>query len=449
MTRNITCILTMFLNGLLATAAIASEEASFGGMVVTRLTEKQVKLVEMEYGEPCGVYVKAVEPMSLAGRTGVRPGDILISVKMPGDEEFYPIPPDWDDMAAFCEETRASDKVRLLILRKEGDAWKQVDCRLGAPLAKTKPKDSGDDSEGKGEGCVVNSKGFSFASGDPKNVVEKALDGSPLTRRDVDIFGSVMAWSFGARLTEQQKVVVRNSLIESWSKLPSDQVQPFRKGVLGVPDMLSKLPADKREQLRVSFAAAFLQTAEQTPNDPLARLVRTISGNTRNIVAGAGTDAELSQQDVDALLEYLAFRTQIQTGRPVTMTVQQRAAFTKMVVAHYEEAGGPERKQLSLMDRDWGRLRAHWAAAQAAQQQALTRQWQQAYAQRQVAASRPAYPANWYNTTPSGTMSQGSFDAVMNSMNATHDASMQTLGAIDGGYDTSVYDSAGDWLYDY
>lgn len=46
-------------------------------------------------------------------------------------------------------------------------------------------------------------------------------------------------------------------------------------------------------------------------------------------------------------------------------------------------------------------------------------------------------------------MSQGSFDAVMNAMNATHEASMTSLGAIDGGYDTSVYDSGGHWLYDY
>ena len=52
--------------------------------------------------------------------------------------------------------------------------------------------------------------------------------------------------------------------------------------------------------------------------------------------------------------------------------------------------------------------------------------------------------------TPTGSeMSNSQFDTLMNSMNTLHDSSLQTLGAIDGEYDFSVYDSAGQWLYDY
>ena len=48
-----------------------------------------------------------------------------------------------------------------------------------------------------------------------------------------------------------------------------------------------------------------------------------------------------------------------------------------------------------------------------------------------------------------GDMDSGSYNAVLNSLNTLHDASMTTLGSIDGTQDTSVYDSAGTWLYDY
>ena len=46
-------------------------------------------------------------------------------------------------------------------------------------------------------------------------------------------------------------------------------------------------------------------------------------------------------------------------------------------------------------------------------------------------------------------MSNSQFDAVLGSMNTLHESSMSALGSIDGSYDTSVYDSAGQWLYDY
>ncbi len=46
-------------------------------------------------------------------------------------------------------------------------------------------------------------------------------------------------------------------------------------------------------------------------------------------------------------------------------------------------------------------------------------------------------------------MSDSQFDTVMSSMDTLHQSSLSTLGAMDGEYDFSVYDSAGQWLYEY
>lgn len=100
------------------------------------------------------------------------------------------------------------------------------------------------------------------------------------------------------------------------------------------------------------------------------------------------------------------------------------------------------------MDEQWAVLRARWAAAAAANQQAAARQWQQAYAQQQAGWTTP-FSGGRQGGSSGGQMSDSQFDAVMNSMNTLHEGSMTTLGGIDGNYDVSVYDSAGQWLYDY
>jgi len=187
------------------------------------------------------------------------------------------------------------------------------------------------------------------------------------------------------------------------------------------------------------------------PDHPLSQVIMAVSGAMRQVLAGAGTNAEFTQQDVDALIEMMMFQQHQTTGQPVSITAEQYQQLIQQLVARYNQAPPEEQTALANMDVQWGMLRAAWAQAQAAQQQALAQQWQQAYAQQQAATGYSPYMTGWQGGAPAGggQMSQGSFDAVMNAMNASHDASMQVLGSIDGVRDTSVYDSGGNWLYDY
>jgi len=437
---------------LLGVGALAQDTATFAGMTCTRLTDAQLADVEGLLGEECGVHVASVLGTSLSADSGVKAGDILISVRLQSEDEYYGIPPGLDDMAEFCRTTEASDTMRLLVLRKENDEWGLLECQLGSPLqavtggADAETPDADDKPQAAAR--AVDTGSYSFSSGDPEKVLAKALDGSPLMQKDVDIYGGLLAWAFDTRLTEAQKLVVRDELKAFWPQAPGEVVRMFNQGVRSVPNVLPSLTAEQRQGMRGQYGGTFLTMAGSMPDHPLSRVILAVSGNLRQVLAGAGSDMELTQQDVDALLEYLAFQSQVQTGQPVVVTPEQRSAFTAQVVARYKVAPETEKRTLARMDETWGVLRAQWAVAHAAQQQALAQQWKQAYAQQQTATGASASVSNW-QTEPGGGMSQGSFDAVMNAMNATHEASMSTLGAIDGGYDTSVYDSAGNWLYDY
>ena len=452
MRRSLFVMVAPALLALCTVTGWAQGVAQFAGMTCGPLTDAQLTQIEEAYGEQAGVGITAVEDGSLAAKTGVKAGDILLSVRLPEETDFYPIPPDIDEMIAFAKDTEPSEQMRLLIYRPEDGELKRIECLLGTPIGQEPAPAADDDAEAAD--CVVNSESFSFASEDPQAVLAKTADGSPLIQADVDIYGGLLAWAFGTRLNEGQKTVVRDALVEFWPQATAEVVGMFDQGVRSMPDMVPKLGEQEREQLRQNFAGVFVQTAQGMPGHPLAQVILAVSGSARNVLAGAGTPNELTQQDVDALLEYLSFQAQVQGGQPILITPEQHAAFTQQTVAHFNAAPDEEKQTLAQMDVTWGRMRAYWAAAEAAQQQALAQQWQQAYAQQQaaMAAGGGGYApgiGGWQGAYGGGDMSQGSYDAVLNSMNTLHDSSMSTLGSIDGGYDTSAYDSAGNWLYDY
>ncbi len=432
------------------TAAVAQDVAVFAGMTCTQLTQDQLGEVEGAYGEPCGVYVAAVAADSLAGKTGVTVGDILISVRMPDETDYYPIPPDIEDMIAFAKETEPSDQIRLLLLRKRDGKYERIECVLGTPIGQgTAPEGqlAGDDEQPGS--YVVASDSFSFVSEEPDKVLAAALDGSELKQFDVDIFGGLMAWAFGTRLNERQKGTVREALIAFWKQANADFVAQFNQGVRAMPDLIPKLTPQQREQIRAGAANIFVTMAQSLPGHPLRQVIMEVSGSARQVLAGAGTAAELTQQDVDALLEYLCFQNQAMTGQPVAITPEQYQQFGIGMVAYFEQASEEERQLLANMDVFWAQMRVAWAQAQQAQQQAQIQQWQRAYQQQQAATGYSPHISGWQGAPTGGGMNEGSFNAVMNALNTTHEASMQALGAIDGERDTSVYDSAGNWLYDY
>jgi hypothetical protein len=422
---------------VLGAAAGAQPVATFAGMTCTQLSESQVAEVERFHGEACGVFVKDVAAGSMAAVTGVQPGDILLAVREPGEDDFYGIPVPLDSMIQYGEETTPSTEMRLLFLRREGTTFQKLVGYLGKPMAES-AEPSG--SEDAAPGCNA-----TFEPEPPTTVLAKMPDGTPLTQQDVDLYGGVMAWAFGTRLTEAQRATIRDTLVEFWPQAPPTFNRDFDLGFRKLPERLPQMPPEARQQLQLGYAQTFMLLPRQMPEHPISRVVLEVSAAARQVLAGAGTAHELTQQDVDSLLEYLCFQTQMQTGQPVVITPPQHQAFTQQVVAHFQ-ATPASRPQLAAMDVVWARLRARWTAAALAQRQALLQQWQQAYTRQ----SGPApYMTTWQNAYGNGgEMSDSTFDAVMNAMNATHNASMHTLGGVDGTYEGSWYDGAGNWLYD-
>ena len=430
----------------------ADDTVTWAGMTLRGFSDLELDVIEQAYGEPCGLYVNAVTENSLAAKTGVVAGDVLISVRMPDETDYYPIPGDIEEMADFCAETQPNEQIRLLLLRRKDREWTQIKCQLGTPIGTKVVATVPEADATQPAGCVAASGSFSFASKEPGAVLAKAADGSPLTQADVDIYGGLVAWAFNTRLTEGQKVTVREALMDFWPAAQTQDVQNFAGGVRSMPDLMPKLNPEQREQMRYNFAVTLLGMAQNMPTHPLSQVIMAVSGSMRQVLAGAGTNAEFTQQDADAMIEMMMFQQQQTTGQPVSITAGQYQQLVQQLVARYNQAPPEEQMALANMDVQWGMLRAAWAQAQAAQQQALAQQWQQAYAQQQATTGYSPYMTGWQGAAPAaggGQMSQGSFDAVMNAMNATHDASMQTLGSIDGGYDTSAYDSSGNWLYNY
>ncbi len=187
--------------------------------------------MEAAYGEQVGVGVSAVAADSMAATTGVQPGDVLISVRMPEETDCYRIPPTIDDLAQFAADTQPTDDLELLLLRKVGEKWLQIKCFLGKPIGIEVPEgviagaapqavEQGADGRGQaqpGEAAAAigaHLPGCSFTSADPEQVLATAPGGAELLQRDVHIYGGLLAWAFGTMLTQGQEAIAQRALID-------------------------------------------------------------------------------------------------------------------------------------------------------------------------------------------------------------------------------------------
>jgi len=293
-----------------------------------------------------------------------------------------------------------------------------------------------------------------------------------LTQQDVDIYGGLLAWAFGTTLTQGQKQVAQAALVQFWQMAPAEAQGFFDRGVRQIPALLPTLSDADRAQLRQDFQNTFVATAQSAPQLPLAQVIMQVANANQQVLAGAGTGMELTVQDVNALLEYTVFQTQMMTGEPVNFTQEQYNQFAQQVIDQYNNGSPEEKLTLSQMDVQWGMLRNQWAQANAQQQMAAAQQWQQQYQQQYQASPVPSYYQNdpaymagyqemdqWAQQraaeraasgqTGGSGMTPGMMGVMQNMIDMDHQTSMTIINNMGSGPTTDVYDSGGGWLYSY
>jgi hypothetical protein len=439
----------------------AADTATFGGMTCIALEKATLDEVETAYGEPCGVGVQAVAEESLAATTGVAAGDILISVRLPGETDYYPIPPGFDDFADFAAETEATGEMRLLLLRKQDGEWTQIKCMLGQEIGGEVPEGQLEGHQQDLETYVAGSAPVNFVPDDPDAVLATTATGQPLYQRDADTFGSLMEWAFRTRLTQAQRDAIKQGMIGYWQQGSEQDVQSFTQGVRMAPAQINAMAPDMQEAMRPRYAQVFASLAQSDPQNPIAVVIFQVVQQSQSVLAGEGTQYPFTQQDADALVEYFTFQYLMSTGIQLQFTPEQKQEFIQQAIAQYNAGDDQVKKNFSEMDRTWLMTRMAWEQAQAQQRQALAAQWQAAYQQQLQAAYQqqmaagagvPAGGSYWPGASGyygGGEMSDSTYDAVLGAMNNMHQGSMSTLGAIDGSYDYDVYDNDGLYMYSY
>lgn len=442
-----------------ACVCFSADSALFGGMTCVPLEQAVLDEVGQAYGEPCGVGVQVVAEGSLAGTSCVRAGDVLISVRLPAETDYYPIPPSFTDFAQFAAETEATNEMRLLLLRKQEGQWARLECVLGTPIGAEVPQGQMEGHQQKLEDYVPGTAPANFVPDNPDAVLAATATGEPLYQRDCDTFGSLVEWAFRTRLTQAQREAVKQSMIGYWQQGSPQDVQSFTQGVRMAPTQVGSMPPEAQEAIRPQYAQVFIGLAQGDPNSPLAQVIVQVATGAMQVLAGEGTQYPFTQQDADALVEYFTFQYLMSTGIQLALTPEQRQQFIQQAINQYGQGTDEQKQSLAQMDRTWLMVRMAWEQAQVQQQQALAAQWQAAYQQQLQAAYQqqlaagagmPAGGSYWPGSTGyGGGMNDSTYQAVLNSMNTLHDSSMSVLGSIDGEKSWDVYDSDGLYSYSY
>lgn len=269
---------------------------------------------------------------------------------------------------------------------------------------------------------------FDFGTADSAEVLATAADGSQLTRHLADVFVLVVGWAFDTNATERQALALRTGLSAAWPEMGATDVAEFAE-LVGVPDAVASLTEADRDKLRADLSGALVNEAQAAPEHPLWAAVLDVAARSRAVVAGEGTETELTAQSVDAFVELMLFQIAEASEQAVALSEEEFLGLERSVVEGARSGAREDLAPLAEMDTLWGQLRLAWAEADEATRQSTVAAWSDT-----LRASLPPEAATPPAADGSATLSptaahflSQNYAAMSNFLRATHENNMAII----------------------
>jgi hypothetical protein len=275
---------------------------------------------------------------------------------------------------------------------------------------------------------AVTTASFDFGTVDSAEVLATAADGSQLTRHLSDVFVLVIGWAFDTSPTERQALALRTGLGAAWPEMGANDVAEFAE-LVGVPDAVASLSEADRDKLRTDLAGALVNEAEAAPEHPLWAAVLDVAARSRAVVAGEGTEAELTAQSVDAFVELMLFQIAKASGQDVALSEEEFLSLERAVVEGAKGSPPEDLASLAEVDTLWGQLRLAWAEADEGTRQSTVAAWSEtlrASLPPEVATPPAADGSTTLSPTAAHFLSQN-YAAMSNFLRATHENNMAII----------------------
>jgi hypothetical protein len=248
----------------------------------------------------------------------------------------------------------------------------------------------------------------------------------PLTEETIGRFTEFFEWAFDVQLTNEQREVLRQYTVDSWTQNKTSDISDV-VGLVQQQVDIAKYPAEQRRYVRVKIEPELLAQMRQQPNEPMAQWALAVYEASHRPIA-SGTPP-LTRQGTDAFLEALFFMAGEVSGQQNVPDQKLKDDWARVLAANYPTMSAELKQQIAGMPLWASTMRMAWPELSADVKAKYRTLWAgqlksmlPAAAEAKAAPNRSQAPAA-ASRTPGGKKSVAE---MMAEQNRRHQSAMQT-----------------------
>jgi hypothetical protein len=179
----------------------------------------------------------------------------------------------------------------------------------------------------------------------------------PLTEEMVGGLTEYFEWAFDVFLTNDQRLGLRNYAVDAWTRRKKSDMDLVVQAVQQQAQ-LSRLDAEQRATLRVTFEPDLLDAMRKQPNAPIARWALAVYKASHRTIA-PGTPP-LTRQSTDAFLDALFFMVGVVSGEQAVPDQKLKDDWAKALAANYPNMSAELKQQIAGMPMLMATIRMSW-----------------------------------------------------------------------------------------
>jgi hypothetical protein len=273
----------------------------------------------------------------------------------------------------------------------------------------------------------------------------------PLTEETIGRFTEFFEWAFDVQLTNDQRQVLRQYTVDSWTQKRASDINDV-VGLVQQQVEIAKYPAEQRHFVRVKLEPELLAQMRAQPNEPMAVWALAVYEASHRAIAYG--NPPLTRQGTDAFLEALFFMAGEVSGKQTVPDQKLKDDWARVLAANYPAMSAEQKQQIAGMPLWAAMMRMAWPQLSAEVKGKYRTLWAGQLKDMLPAAAEAPAAANRYQPTVAANRAPAgrkSVEEMMAEQNRRHQRAMQTndwmrnISTIS--YNTSANWSGNPWRY--
>ena len=199
--------------------------------------------------------------------------------------------------------------------------------------------------------------------------------GLQLQERDLQIYVELLQLLIGLKVSESDVDAMRVDFVNEFNANPQNSYQEVRQVETAMTQVYSLNNIEAVAMVREQLTADFHKLIQQKPEMNNYHFVKTLNRYVQILNIDYNTNLSLSNQDVDAYINYLQFQAML-TGQDYQLSQQDRMTLQVKLISEFNSYPAEQKQTLAFASFIWNIVATQWASLNSAQQQQYVAQIQ-------------------------------------------------------------------------